>query len=138
MAVIAAHRPAVEEVVSGQGYWAIAWRRFKKHRAAMAGGIVILLFIAAAVFAAQLTPYEFDQINLYNRKAPPSSAHPMGTDELGHDAAVLVLVLPLDDLLEQDLQPLRLDRLGQVCNRARCLEPPGLRRDEGRSAWPNR
>jgi len=91
MAVIAAHRPAVEEVVSGQGYWAIAWRRFKKHRAAMAGGIVILLFIAAAVFAAQLTPYEFDQINLYNRKAPPSSAHPMGTDELGHDVLTRIL-----------------------------------------------
>lgn len=91
MAVIAARRAAVEEVVTGQGYWAIAWRRFKKHRAAMAGGIVILLFIAAAVFAAQLTSYEFDQIDLYNRKAPPSRAHPMGTDELGHDVLTRIL-----------------------------------------------
>ena len=91
MAVIAARRAAVEEVVTGQGYWAIAWRRFKKHRAAMAGGIVILLFIAAAVFAAQLTRFEFDQIDLYNRKAPPSRAPPMGTDELGHDVLTRIL-----------------------------------------------
>ncbi len=91
MAVIAARRPAVEEVVTGQGYWAIAWRRFKKHRPAMAGGIVIFLFIAVAVFAAQLTPFSFDQIDLYNRKAAPSRVHPMGTDELGHDVLTRVL-----------------------------------------------
>lgn len=90
MAVLA-ERISARAEVSGQGYWEIAWRRFKKHRTAMFGGVVILLFIATAVFASVLTPYKFDQIDLYNRKAAPSWQHPMGTDELGHDVLTRLL-----------------------------------------------
>ncbi len=90
MAVLAERIAARAEVV-GQGYWEIAWRRFKKHRTAMFGGLIILLFIATAVFAAVLTPYTFDQIDLYKRKAAPSWQHPMGTDELGHDVLTRLL-----------------------------------------------
>jgi len=90
MAVLA-ERLAARGEVPGQGYWQIAWRRFKKHRVAMVGAAVILLFIAAAVFAPVLTPFEFDQIDLYKRKAAPSVTHPLGTDELGHDVLTRLL-----------------------------------------------
>ncbi|MBI3975970.1 MAG: ABC transporter permease [Armatimonadetes bacterium] len=91
MAVLAERAPAQVAPAAGQGYWAIAWRRFKKHRLAMGGGVAILLFISAALLAGALTPYSFDQIDLYNRKALPSWSHPLGTDELGHDVLTRLL-----------------------------------------------
>jgi peptide/nickel transport system permease protein len=89
-AVLAASLAARPEV-GGEGYWQIAWRRFKKHRVAIVGASVILLFVATAVFAPFLTRYEFDQIDLYRRKAAPSFSHPLGTDELGHDVFTRLL-----------------------------------------------
>lgn len=89
-AVLAASLAARPEV-GGEGYWQIAWRRFKKHRVAIVGASVILLFMATAVFAPFLTRYEFDQIDLYRRKAVPSFSHPLGTDELGHDVFTRLL-----------------------------------------------
>lgn len=60
-------------------------RRFMKNRLALAGGsIVILLFIVSAL-APWLAPYDPNQINLDLVLAPPSSAHPFGTDQLGRD-----------------------------------------------------
>jgi len=91
MAVLAERVPLAQAAPAGQGYWAIAWRRFKKHRLAMAGGVAILLFITAALLAGVLTPYTFDQIDLYNRKASPTWSHPLGTDELGHDVLTRLL-----------------------------------------------
>ncbi len=89
---VAAQRAPLVKVPVGQGYWSIAWYRLKRHRVAMAGGIVVVLFLALAIFAPVLTPYEFDQIDLYHRKAPPSLAgHPLGTDELGHDVLTRLL-----------------------------------------------
>ncbi|MGH2454298.1 MAG: oligopeptide ABC transporter permease [bacterium] len=91
MAVLAERARPVQAEPAGQGYWAIAWRRFKKHRLAMAGGVAILLFISASILAGALTPYTFDQIDLYNRKATPTWSHPLGTDELGHDVLTRLL-----------------------------------------------
>ncbi len=82
---------AARPEVGGEGYWQIAWRRFKKHRVAIFGASVIVLFIVTAVFAPFLTRYEFDQIDLYRRKAAPSFSHPLGTDELGHDVFTRLL-----------------------------------------------
>ncbi len=79
------------EVPGGEGYWRAAWRRMKHHRVAMAGGIVILIFIAAAVAGPPLSPYSFDQIDLRNRKALPTLSHLLGTDELGHDVFTRLL-----------------------------------------------
>lgn len=90
MAVVA-ERMSWGTAPPAQSYWGLAWHRFRKHRVAMAGGIVVLLFISAAIFAPILTPYEFDQIDLYKRKQPPSWPHPMGTDELGHDVLTRLL-----------------------------------------------
>lgn len=90
-AAVITERAVPGGVAVGQSYWQIAWRRFKHHRVALLGGAVILLFVLLAIFAPYLTPYSFEQIDLLNRKAPPTLKHPLGTDDLGHDVLTRLL-----------------------------------------------
>lgn len=59
--------------------------------AAFISGIIIILFIIAAVLAPLFTPYEYDAIDLSNCFADPGSEHILGTDELGRDFFTRVL-----------------------------------------------
>jgi peptide/nickel transport system permease protein len=60
-------------------------RRLLRHRGAVAGLVVILLFFAAALLAPSLSPYDPLAQNLDQRLQRPSSAHPLGTDDFGRD-----------------------------------------------------
>ncbi|MEJ7838087.1 MAG: ABC transporter permease [Thermomicrobiales bacterium] len=70
--------------------WRIALRRLKARPGALAGGIVVLLFIAIALAAPLLAPFDPDEISR-NRRAVPSMAHWFGTDELGRDVLSRVI-----------------------------------------------
>lgn len=69
-----------------ESYTLIVWRRFRRHKLALAGIVVIVLFILAAVFAPLIAPYDpiYDQ-EMTNRNAGFSAEHFMGTDQLGRD-----------------------------------------------------
>ncbi|UAL48360.1 ABC transporter permease [Sutcliffiella horikoshii] len=56
-----------------------------KNKAAVAGGIIILFYLAVAAFAPWLAPYDPYEINLDNRMQSPSIDHWMGTDDKGRD-----------------------------------------------------
>jgi peptide/nickel transport system permease protein len=60
-------------------------RRFLRNRTAVAGGVVVLLFILIAIGAAFWTPYDPDTPVLSLRLQSPSLAHPFGTDDVGRD-----------------------------------------------------
>jgi peptide/nickel transport system permease protein len=60
-------------------------RRLLRHRGAVAGLVVILLFFAAALLAPALSPYDPLAQDLNRRLQGPSSAHPLGTDDFGRD-----------------------------------------------------
>ena len=64
----------------------IVWRRFRRHHLAIAGLAVVGLFMLLAIFANAIAPYDpiADQ-DPYNKNAPPSAAHILGTDEIGRD-----------------------------------------------------
>lgn len=70
------------------------WRRFLRHRLAV-GGVLLLAVLALAALAAPLieawTPLSATQVDLMNRFAGPSPAHPLGTDELGRDLMLRLL-----------------------------------------------
>jgi len=61
------------------------WRRFKRHKLGLAGGVVLLLFILMAVFAPLIAPQNPNHADFKHRKEPPSAEHWLGTDELGRD-----------------------------------------------------
>jgi peptide/nickel transport system permease protein len=69
-------------------------RRFRRHRLAVASGIVLVLLalasLAAPLVAAALG-HDPNAVDLLGRFAPPDRAHPLGTDELGRDLLLRLL-----------------------------------------------
>jgi peptide/nickel transport system permease protein len=63
----------------------LALRRFVNRPVAVAGLIVILLFIAVAIFAPLIAPYDPIATSWTAIRKAPSLAHLMGTDENGRD-----------------------------------------------------
>lgn len=57
----------------------------------VAGAVLTLLFLLAAIFAPLLAPADPNAISLTDRLAAPSAAHWFGTDELGRDILSRVL-----------------------------------------------
>ena len=62
-----------------------AWRRFRRHKLALAGLVTIVFLIIIAVFAPTVAQYEPNKINLREKEDPPSLAHWLGTDQTGRD-----------------------------------------------------
>lgn len=60
-------------------------RRLAAMPTAFIGLIVIILFVAIAIFAPALAPYDPDRIIYSAIQQPPSAAHLFGTDDLGRD-----------------------------------------------------
>jgi peptide/nickel transport system permease protein len=71
--------------------WGDAWRRFRKHKLAMAGAAVLLFFIFAVLAGPLLWRVDREAIDFAESMTPSSLNHPMGTDDLGRDILARVL-----------------------------------------------
>ncbi len=71
--------------------WGNAWRQFRRHRLAMAGLVVFIVFVLATFAGSAIYPYEIDEIDFMLADAPPSWSHPFGNDSLGQDMLARVL-----------------------------------------------
>ncbi len=67
------------------------WRRLKRNKAALAGGAIVALFVAVALAAPLIAPYDPNEGDLGMRLKPPSAAHWLGTDALGRDVLSRIL-----------------------------------------------
>lgn len=67
------------------------WYRFKKRPIAVIGFFIVLIFIVIAFVAPLIAPYDPYATDFKNMLAKPSSAHLLGTDELGRDILSRIL-----------------------------------------------
>ena len=65
--------------------WSDAWRRLLANKAAVAGGVILLVLIFLAIFAPLIAPHSYSYQNLELGAQPPSSEFLLGTDTLGRD-----------------------------------------------------
>jgi ABC-type dipeptide/oligopeptide/nickel transport system permease subunit len=67
--------------------WAYARMRFFRHKLAVVSMVILGLIALVAIFAPQIAPYGFDELDLTNLLASPtfSDWHLFGTDQLGRD-----------------------------------------------------
>ena len=68
-----------------ESWFSIILRRFLRHKLAVVGVFVAVIFVLMAVFAPLLAPYDPYAQDLKNAYANPSASHILGTDELGRD-----------------------------------------------------
>src|SRR5919106_2644092 len=85
----------------GRSLWQEAMRRLVRNRAALSGGIIIILLFLTALFADLIAPYSFEKQSLLNANAVPhwvtrifpsleayaviNNDYPIGADKLGRD-----------------------------------------------------
>ncbi len=65
--------------------WGDAWRRFRKHRMAMFGAVVLLFLIVMALFGPFVYTADAKKIDFSLAMRGPGPGHPFGTDDLGRD-----------------------------------------------------
>ncbi|HEY5276068.1 MAG TPA: ABC transporter permease [Coriobacteriia bacterium] len=76
---------------ASRGLWRDAFRRLMRNGPALVGAVCIAIFVAAAVLAPVIAPYDPTVGVLADGKQGPSLAHLMGTDLLGRDEFSRVL-----------------------------------------------
>ena len=76
------------------GQWAVAWRRFKRNKAGVAGLAMVVFLVFVAVFNNLLAPYPvrsdpsgkaFTPFYRGETASPPSAMYPFGTSSIGTD-----------------------------------------------------
>jgi ABC-type dipeptide/oligopeptide/nickel transport system permease subunit len=66
-------------------------RRIARHRSGLAGGVLVLVFVVAALLAPWLAPHDPLRGDLTRAREDPSREHWLGTDELGRDVLSRIL-----------------------------------------------
>ncbi len=62
-----------------------AWRRFRRHRLALASAAILFAMILGLLLGPLLWPMPINAIDFAAQLHGPSLAHPLGTDDLGQD-----------------------------------------------------
>ena len=68
------------------GPYALAWRRYRRHRPATIAGVILALLVAAVVVGPLFIPESrANQAEPTEIMRPPSAEYPFGTDDVGRD-----------------------------------------------------
>jgi peptide/nickel transport system permease protein len=71
--------------------WLDAWRRFRRHRLALASSVILIVVLLAVLLMPFIWKVAINEIDFTARLKSPSLAHPFGTDDLGQDLLARML-----------------------------------------------
>jgi peptide/nickel transport system permease protein len=92
MSVAAAPAPSLVATARARpSLWREATRRFRRHRLAMLGAVILLTLVTAVVAGPLVYRVPIDEIDFKAKLKGPSRAHPLGTDDLGQDLLARML-----------------------------------------------
>ncbi len=81
----------LKQAEQGSSLWQDAWRRLRKNKLAVAGGVILILLMVLALLTPWLAPYNYETQNLDLGATPPSAAHWLGTDIFGRDLLTQIM-----------------------------------------------
>ncbi len=73
------------EKIESIGPWAIAWRKFKANKVAMAGLVIFILIILSVIIVPMVMGISVSDYDTSIANQAPSAAHLLGTDNQGRD-----------------------------------------------------
>jgi peptide/nickel transport system permease protein len=83
--------PVLPRGVASDTLWTEMRRRFRRHRLAMAGTLVLALMVLAVLVGPLIYRVPVNEIDFRAKLQGPSWAHPLGTDDLGQDLLARML-----------------------------------------------
>jgi oligopeptide transport system permease protein len=81
-----------DESEAGSSLWSDAWHRLRQNRLAVAAAVVLLVLIVACLVGPLVSHESYRDQDLNLGAKPPSAQHWLGTDTLGRDLLVRILV----------------------------------------------
>lgn len=89
---MSATSPLATTAQAPRSLWQDAGRQFRRDRVAMLGAIVLAVVVLSVLFLPFIYTTPIDAIDFGRSSAPPSWAHPFGTNSLGQDVLARILV----------------------------------------------
>src|SRR3989475_4429015 len=87
----AAAKLAVSAAEPRSSLWRETSRRFRRHRLAMVGTVILLAMVVAALAGPFALRLPINEIDFKAQLKSPSWGHPLGTDDLGQDLLARML-----------------------------------------------
>ena len=81
----------LQKVRKSRTNFQLARQRFFRQKLAVIGLVIVVMYIACAIFAPFIAPTHYDQANLMDANQFPSWHYPFGTDTIGHDMVSRVI-----------------------------------------------
>ena len=87
-----------EKAIYAAGQWRLAWRKFRRNRMALLGGIVLTLMYLGAILSGFVAPYEPDHRFTTRDYVPPRGIHFFGPDGFHLRPFVYGIAKDVDDV----------------------------------------
>lgn len=83
---------AIKKKEKSSSLWRTAFKRLAKNKVAMFGLVIIVLMFLFSFIGPFFMKYDINDISVINKNKPPSSEHLLGTDSLGRDMLLRLML----------------------------------------------